>query len=462
MTNPSYPELSAFIELMNREEMPDKLISSFSGQYKRYRDGDSGKVPWAEISSPEPKDIVEHTQMAQPDAARAKTLCGKLVCVKLNGGLGTTMQLSGPKSVIPVRDGRSFLRIIADHVERLRERHDVQVPLMLMDSFRTREPSLAELAGFEQPHGLPLDFLQHKVPRIDAHDNAPAALSDQERWAPPGHGDIYLAMALSGALEQLIAAGYEWAFVSNADNLGATVDLAIVDHLDRHGLDFAMEVTPKTEADRKGGTLVRRAGHLTLLERAQVESDRIADFEDISKFTVFNTNSLWWRLSAVAEKLRQGELVLPLIVNPKQKEGKDVIQLETAMGAGVSCFDRSVGVRVSRRRFAPVKATCDLLGVRSDAYIIDDVGGLRPSPERTISGPPIIELDNTFFQGFADFERRCANVPSLVKCRKLTVEGDVLFEPGVVIEGDVSIINASDESKAVAANSVLRDQQLRL
>ena len=46
------------------------------------------------------------------------------------------------------------------------------------------------------------------------------------RWYPPGHGDIYASLKRSGLLDEFIEEGREIMFISNIDNLGATVDLS--------------------------------------------------------------------------------------------------------------------------------------------------------------------------------------------------------------------------------------------
>ena len=47
----------------------------------------------------------------------AKDLLNKLVILKLNGGLGTTMGVEGPKSLISVRNDTTFLDLIVLQVE---------------------------------------------------------------------------------------------------------------------------------------------------------------------------------------------------------------------------------------------------------------------------------------------------------------------------------------------------------
>lgn len=411
------------------------------------------------MSSPAEGDIVDYQRMGDSATARAlgERLVDQLVVIRLNGGLGTSMELARAKSLIHVREQRSFLQLIAEQACWLRERFNARVPLLLMNSFATRADSLAQLAAFEQPDGLPLDFLQHKVPRIDELSGGIACqISPDERWAPPGHGDIYLALWLSGLLDNLIARGYRWAFVSNADNLGAIVDPAILGFLEREARDFALEVTPKTRADRKGGTLVRHAGRLTLLERAQVGPKHLDEFEDIHHFQVFNTNNLWFRLEALAQRMAEGSLHLPMIVNPKQVEGRTVAQLETAMGAAIGTFDRAAGILVGRERFAPVKTTNDLLAVRSDAYMLGNALSLRLSPERDPAwGPPDIRLDRRYFRGIEAFEHRIPHPPSLVACRRLEIIGDVSLGPGVVLRGEVTLRNEGDSPRRLEGGTVL-------
>jgi UTP--glucose-1-phosphate uridylyltransferase len=285
------------------------------------------------------------------------------------------------------------------------------------------------------------------VPRIERASGLPARVPDEEaNWAPPGHGDIYTALASTGLLRRLLELGIRWAFVANVDNLGATVDPAILGYLEESGASFAMEVTDKSLADIKGGTLVRYRGQLTLLEGAQVEPEHLADFQDIKAFSVFNTNNLWWRLDALEALLGAGQLEMPMIINPKRLGEVEVVQLEQAMGSAIGSFTPAVGIQVPRRRFAPVKATCDLLALRSDVYLVDEGFGIRPNPRRDPSlGPPVIVLDERYYKGIDAFEARFPRPLSLLACRSLRIEGEIRFGRGVVIEGEVTLRSAAPE-----------------
>lgn len=100
---------------------------------------------------------------------------------------------------------------------------------------------------------------------------------------PPGHGDLYDALTNSGLLDRLLAAGKEYIFVSNVDNLGATVDVNILQHMIDSDAEFLMEVTDKTKADVKGGTIIDYEGQVRLLEIAQVPNEHVEDFKSVRK-----------------------------------------------------------------------------------------------------------------------------------------------------------------------------------
>jgi UTP--glucose-1-phosphate uridylyltransferase len=438
---------------MQAAGIDERAIRAFERMFTSYRRGQTGKVPWAEVEPPGPGDLLRLEELERPELEeQGLRELGRLVVIRVNGGLGTTMKLERAKSLIRVRGEQSFLDLAVRQVLWLRERHRVQVPWLAMNSFRTRDDTLAALSGYPLKIGdLPLDFMQNRVPRIDRQTQLPLELPNEAAcWAPPGHGDIYLALWTSGLLERLIAAGYRWAFVANVDNLGATFHPGILGYLSSQGLDWASEVTDKSPADIKGGTLIRRHGRLMLLETAQVEPGHEKDFEDTRVFSTFHVNNLWWRLEAVLEKLQRGDLDLPLIVNPKKVQGREVVQLETAMGAAVGCFERARALHVPRSRFAPVKATVDLLAVRSDAYIVDESFAIRPNPARDPAwGPPLIRLDEAFYKGIDDFEARFPHPLSLLACRSLAVEGDFRFGRDVRIEGEVVLKNRSGQPCAV-------------
>ena len=439
-------------------------VATFGRAMELLESGETGLIGEEEIEAVETVEAYEELAPAGP---AERELLDATVVIKLNGGLGTSMGMSGPKSLLEVKDGLSFLEITALQLSSLRERAGApRLPLVLLDSFRTAGPSLELLERLGGLSGeLPADFLQGRVPKLlDDGTLMPASWpADPElEWSPPGHGDIYPALVGSGLLAQLRAAGFRYAFVSNADNLGAVADPAILAWLAREEIPFAMEVARRTEADRKGGHIARRpGGGLLLREIAQTpEADREA-FADIGRHRFFNTNSIWFDLEALATVLGDdGVIDLPLIVNRKTVDPSDpaspaVIQLETAVGAALAAMDGARALLVPRSRFMPVKTTDDLLVLRSDAYRLEPDG--RPaftgSPEL---GPPVVALDPAHFGLIGDFEERFpAGPPSLAQCRRLAVEGDVLFEGGVEVDGEVTLNSPPGERMVVSAGTRL-------
>ena len=392
-------------------------------------------------------DLPHLDELPSPSPGQARDVLDRLVIVKLNGGLGTSMGLEGPKSVLEVKPGANFLDVLARQVLALRERHGVRLPLVLMNSAATRDPSLKVLDhyGDLSAPGVSRDFLQGREPKIRASDFEPVrwpADPDLE-WCPPGHGDIYPALAASGTLDALLGAGLRYAFVSNSDNLGALADVRIAAWLAAEQVPFALEAVRGTPADRKGGHLACYQGQLVLRETAQVP-DGDDSFTDVERWRWYNTNNIWIDLRALKDLQAADPAApdLPLIVNRKTVDPRDpdstpVIQLESAMGAAIGSIPGARAVHVPRSRFAPVKTTNDLLVVRSDAYELTSDGEMRPSFD---GQEPVATLDEEYYKLLPDFEQRFPDgAPSLRRCHRFEVEGDVTFGADVVAVGDVLV-----------------------
>jgi UTP--glucose-1-phosphate uridylyltransferase len=459
--------LRTALEKMRADDVADVAVKTFAHYYELLRAGETGTLPESEI---EPVDALPDADELEEDEAGARDALARSVVIKLNGGLGTSMGMTGPKSLLEVKDGLTFLDITVHQIRALRERTGARLPLVLMNSFATRAASLDALAPYDDlpVDGVPADFLQSKVPKLSADDLAPARWPDDPalEWAPPGHGDLYPSLLSSGLLDALLDAGYRYAFVANVDNLGAVLEPRILAWFAREGIPFLMEVADRTAADRKGGHLARRAGAdggLVLREIAQTPEDDVDAFQDIAKHRFFNTNTLWIDLRALAGVLaeRDGVLGLPMIVNRKTVDPSDpdsapVIQLETAMGAAVDVFDGAAAIRVGRERFAPVKTTDDLLALRSDAYELTPDGRMVVAAARAGQGAPLVQLDAQFFKLIRDFDARFpAGPPSLVQAQRLTVRGDVAFGADVVVRGEVTVEHRGDAQRRIDDGTVL-------
>ncbi len=448
---------------MVAEGLPAVAIAAFEQCFDLIAAGETGMIAEAQI---EPIDALPDSTTFVADDARLTDALSRTVVIKLNGGLGTSMGMSGAKTLLPVKGESNFLDIIAGQLLTLRARYGCRLPLVFMNSFTTRADTLAHMRAYPdlKLEGLPLDFLQHKVPRLRCDDLRPLEWPDNpdQEWCPPGHGDLYTALVTSGMLGKLLEQDFEYAFVSNGDNLGAVLDPRILVWFAGKQLPFAMEVADRTESDKKGGHLARlRTGGLTLREVAQCPDAEVDAFQDFLRYRYFNTNNLWLNLRRLDAALTRHEQVLPLplIRNQKHAEPSDksspaVYQAETAMGAAISLFEDAAAVRVGRERFAPVKTTCDLLLLWSDRYVLDGQSHVRLNPSATAEC--VVSLDVGYFADIGEFQKRFAHgAPSLSAATRFDVCGDVSFGRDVVVRGAVKVEAAPGETRHIADSSVL-------
>ncbi|KAI9315834.1 UTP--glucose-1-phosphate uridylyltransferase-domain-containing protein [Dichotomocladium elegans] len=415
------------------------------------------KIDWDKIKSPSAEQIIKYRDI--PEANTTGDL-EKLAVLKLNGGLGTTMGCVGPKSAIEVRDGMTFLDLSVRQIEYLNKTHGVDVPFILMNSFNTDDETKHIVKKYEDHNITIRTFNQSKYPRIRKDTYLPIPRSPDapiEQWYPPGHGDIYESLHHSGLLDELLADGKEYLFVSNVDNLGATVDLNILHYMIEENSDFIMEVTDKTRADIKGGTLIDYDGTMRLLEIAQVPEQHVEDFKSIKKFHIFNTNNIWINLRALKHLLDQDAMELEIIVNNKRTSaGEDVIQLETAIGAAIKHFNNARGINVPRSRFLPVKSTSDLFLITSNLYKLVH-GQLTMNPKRMFQNAPLVKLGDEF-KKVNNFLNRFKAIPNILELDHLTVTGDVTFGPDVDLRGTVIIVANHGEHIDIPSGAVLENK----
>jgi len=211
----------------------------------------------------------------------------------------------------------------------------------------------------------------------------------------------------------------------------------------------------------------KEGGGLTLRESAQCPKEDEKAFQDTERYKYFNTNNLWVdleKLKALFDK-HDGALPLPVMLNdktvdPRDKKSTKVIQLETAMGAAISCFEGAIAIQIPRTRFAPVKKCDDLIALRSDAYVLTEDFRIELAAARA-GVPPTIKLDDLY--KFVDaMDTLIPNgVPSLIGCTSMKIEGSCEFAAGVVVEGDVKFVNKGADKKTIAAGTY-KDQTVEL
>ena len=461
MSDPFLP----IAEKMRAAGLSGAAVRAFEGNYRALRRNETGLISEDSIGAVPELPVADSLPAVSKEEFGA--LLRQTVVIKLNGGLGTGMGLEKAKSLLTVRDGLTFLDLIARQVLYLRAAAGGgNVPrFLVMNSFSTSADTLAFLQKYPTLGGATeLELMQNKVPKllVNGLTALPWAADPELEWCPPGHGDIYASLAGSGWLDRLLAEGIIHAFVSNSDNLGATLDPRLLGWFASSGAPFVMEVTARTEADKKGGHLAQRHsdGRLILRESAQCPKADEAAFQDIARHRYFNTNNLWIRLDRLKKTLdaNDGLIPLPMIRNEKTADPRDgksprVYQLETAMGAAIESFAGAAAIAVGRERFAPVKTTSDLLIIRSDACVLTPDHRLELAPECQ-GHPPVVELDSQYYKLVDGLERLIARgVPGLRHCRRLKVHGPAVFAPGVVIEGEAEFNNPGPEPMVIAAGT---------
>ncbi len=422
----------------------------------RFRQGPSKVEDWSSIMSPDSKNLPDFSSLPSPKPSHTAFHLSKLVVGKLNGGMGTSMGCVGPKSLVEVRDNKSFLDLILEQIENLNREWNQKIPLLLMNSFYTHEKTQAHLNSVDISSEI-IGFQQNKFPRLHSESLSPLTPDKwgEQAFYPPGHGDFYQCIWQQGILQNLIDAGREILFISNADNLGAVVDPVILNYMDEFNVPFLMEMTAKTAADVKGGTLYQQDGKLKLLEIARVPDDKIDEFCDQKKFKVFNTNNIWINLVALNDRLKKGPLELSVMVNRKDVEGTPIVQLETAIGSGLECFEGAVGLSVPRERFLPVKKTDDLLLVRSNLFNLIN-GKLVKNSLRKSASLPVIDLGD-FLQNINNFQSSFPVIPDLVDLDELKINGSVRFAGASSLQGKVHL-QGGKEGLTLSAGVVIADE----
>ena len=442
--------MTDFREKMERRGVDGTAIDVFERQVHDVRTTDVGMIRDSDIEPYRSPQL--DTDAADPD------VMDRVATIRLNGGLGTSMGLDRAKSLLEVRDGLTFLDIIAEQTLASRRASGARLPLTFLHSFRTSADCLEALEAYPELAGgpIPIELVQNSVPKLSAESFGPVEwpIDPELEWCPPGHGDLYTVLHAAGFLDSLAEHGFRHVFVANSDNLGARPDPVVAGWFASSGAPFAIEAVRRTPSDRKGGHFATRRsdGRLILRETAQTPSDELGS---IDRHRFASTNNIWFDVDAMRSMLaeRSGDLHLPVIVNrksvdPTDPDSPDVIQLETAMGAAVEVFEGATTVEVGRDRFVPVKTTDDLLVVRSDCYALTDDRRL----EQVAPTIPLVTLAAPF-RLVDDFDRRFpAGSPSLAACTSFEVQGDWTFGADVTVVGDVTL---GPEGGVVADGTVL-------
>eukprot|EP00879_Flechtneria_rotunda_P019965 GHRR01020986.1.p2 GENE.GHRR01020986.1~~GHRR01020986.1.p2 ORF type:complete len:151 (+),score=50.33 GHRR01020986.1:214-666(+) len=132
----------AFEAKMKEAKLSNAAIGAFKMNYDQLVAGVTGLVPENDI------DLVTdlpRLDSLPPSNGDVQSLLSATAVLKLNGGLGTSMGLEKAKSLLEVKDGKTFLDLIAEQVKHMRKEYNSNVKFILMNSFSTSDDTKAFL-----------------------------------------------------------------------------------------------------------------------------------------------------------------------------------------------------------------------------------------------------------------------------------------------------------------------------
>ncbi|KAL1297972.1 hypothetical protein AAFC00_006480 [Neodothiora populina] len=162
-------------------------MDNFFALFRRYLNDKAkgNEIEWSRIAPPKPEQVVAYDDLPKDESV---DFLNKLAVLKLNGGLGTSMGCVGPKSVIEVRDGMSFLDLSVRQIEYLNRTYGVNVPFVLMNSFNTDADTANIIKKYEGHNIDIMTFNQSRYPRVLKDSLLPAPKSHDSQlsdWYPP-------------------------------------------------------------------------------------------------------------------------------------------------------------------------------------------------------------------------------------------------------------------------------------
>jgi len=304
------------------------------------------------VEAPTPDEVIPLPALGSAARAELSRLgseairAGKVAAVVLAGGMAT--RFGGVvNAAVEVAQGKTFLDLKLADIRKAAERAGGRVPTYLMTSFAT-DADVRRMAEKATSSEAPVATFAQFVSLRLTQDGA-LFRDSQGKVSPyaPGHGDLTFALRASGVLAKLREQGVAHIYMSNVDNLAATLDPAIIGAHLKAQKAISVEVADKAKGD-KGGAPARVAGVLQI-----VEGFRFPKGFDQDSIPVFNTNSFVIDVAAI-----ERDFNLTWFAVNKEVEGKKVIQFERLVGE-LTAFLPCNAIAVSREgedgRFMPVK-----------------------------------------------------------------------------------------------------------
>jgi len=302
--------------------------------------------------TPEPGEIREMPEEGPSLEAGERALQnGELAFCVMAGGMATRMG-GVVKALVTAVDDRSFLDVRLAENARASARAGRPVPLWLMTSDATDGPIREALHAKGAPAHV-RTFVQDLSVRLTERGELFVDGDGHVSTYATGHGDLPDALRRSGLLGEFVRSGGKYVWITNVDNLGATLDPVLLGAFVSAGKELLVEVCDKVAGDR-GGIPVHAPGP-DGNDRLQVlEEFRLPKGFDASQVRVFNTNTFLVRAGA----LDATRIDWTFFEVQKKVDGTPAVQFERLLQELTAYLD-TMYVRVpregARARFLPVK-----------------------------------------------------------------------------------------------------------
>lgn len=340
------------VSLLERFGFDRKTFDLLRARLARGEASDASNRIRGRVEPPSPGDVRQLPALGSGERSalgeRGKQAMreGKIAAIVLAGGMAT--RFGGVvKAAVEVARGKTFLDLKLADIRASAARAGGRVPTHLMTSFAT-DADVSRMARAATSEVAPVEtFAQFISLRLERDGTLFRDSKRQVSPYAPGHGDLSFALRRSGTLAKLRSAGVTHIYMSNVDNLAATLDPAIIGAHLESGKAITVEVADKAKGD-KGGAPARVDGVLQIVEGFRFPSEF-----DQDTIPVFNTNSFVIDLAAIDR-----DFDLSWFAVTKEVEGKKVVQFERLVGE-LTAFLPCQALGVSREgpdgRFMPVK-----------------------------------------------------------------------------------------------------------
>lgn len=314
----------------------------------RLADGVSATAPADLVDAPDPASA-EGRRLAEIGLGALRR--GEIALCVLAGGMATRMG-GVVKALVEALPGRTFLDLRLAEIAHMSELAGRRVPFWMMTSEATFGPIASALGGGASDRGIAL-FEQHVSLRLSPGGALFRGAGGEPEVYATGHGDLPDALRGSGLLSRFRGEGGKYVWIANLDNLGATVDPALLGWFIENRAALMVEVVDKVAGDR-GGIPVLHEGRRKIVEELRLPLDF-----DPTTVGVFNTNTFL----VDAQRLDELDMEWTYVEVEKKSDGRTAVQFERLLGELTFAIEPHL-VRVPREgersRFLPVKDVPEL------------------------------------------------------------------------------------------------------